>query len=73
MPIIQIESNLYRGGGQMVNVIACYSGDTSLNPAEVCSFYSVILYRRSKNKKKVGDGWLKNPPSAWNFFIQSLP
>ena len=53
MPIIQIESNLSRGGGQMVNVIAFYSGDTSLNPAEVCSFYSVKLYRRSKNKKRL--------------------
>ena len=43
------------GGGRVVSVLAFYSDDTSSNPAEVYSFYSVNCLKRTKiNKKRPG-------------------
>ena len=48
------------GGGQVVSVLAFYSDDPSLNPAEVYSFYSVNCLKRTKiNEKEAGDGQYK--------------
>ena len=44
-------------GGQVVTVLAFHSNDTSLNPAEVYSFYSVNCLKRTNiNKKEAGNG-----------------
>ena len=47
-----IKNILDRGGGELVNIIAFYSVDLSLNPAEVYSFYSVNLLENNKYKRK---------------------
>ena len=50
-----------RGGAQVVSVLASYSADPSLNLAEVYSFYSVNILKRTKiNKKRPGLANLKN-------------
>ena len=52
------------GGGRVVSVLAFYSDDTSSNPAEVYSFYSVNCLKRTKINKKRPGGWpifLKKP------------
>ena len=45
-------NGLGSGGGQVVSVLAFYSDDPSLSPAEVYSFYSVNCLNRMKIKKK---------------------
>ena len=45
------------GGGQVVSVLAFYSDDPSLNPAEVYNFSVKLLLKRTKiNKKEAGVG-----------------
>ena len=49
-----------RGGGQVVRVLAFYSDDPSLNPAEVYNFSVKLLLKRTKiNKKEAGVGPFK--------------
>ena len=44
----------------VVSMLAFYSDDPSLNPAEVHSFYSVNCWTRMrKNEKEAGDGQFK--------------
>ena len=44
-----------RGGGQVVSVLAFYSDDPSLNPADVYNFSVKLLLKRMKiNKKEAG-------------------
>ena len=50
-------TNKCRGGGQVVSVLAFYSNDPSLNPAEVYNFSVNCLSKRTKiNKKETGVG-----------------
>ena len=42
------------GGGQVVSVIAFYSNDRSLNPAEAYNFFCKIVFETNKNKQKRG-------------------
>ena len=46
-----------RGGGQVVSVLAFYSDNPSLNPAEAYSFSVKIVFEKTKNKQKIGRGW----------------
>ena len=46
-----------RGGGQVVSVLAFYSDDPSLNPAEAYSFICNIVFENNKNKQKRGRVW----------------
>ena len=41
-----------RGGGQVVSVLAHYSKDLSLNPAEAYSFNCKIVFEKNENKQK---------------------
>ena len=45
------------GGGQVVSLLAFYSGDPSSNPTEVCSFLFCKLFVKMKNKLKTGPFW----------------
>ena len=45
------------GGGHMVSVLAFYSVDPGLNPAEVYSFYSVKWFEMNKCKQNRGRRW----------------
>ena len=36
------------GGGQVVSMLNFYSGDTSLNPSEFYSFYTVKIVRKER-------------------------
>ena len=50
------------GGGQGVRVLAFYSDNPSLNPAEKYSFFcKYVLGKIEINKKEAGVGLLKNP------------
>ena len=50
-------TQLGRGGGQVVSVLAFYSDDPSSNPAEVYNFSVKLLLKRTKiNKKEAGVG-----------------
>ena len=46
-----------RGGGQVVSVLAFYSKDPSLYPAEAYSFFCNIVFEKNENKQKRGRGW----------------
>ena len=42
-----------RGGGQVVSVLAFYSDNPSLNPAEAySSYFCKILFEKNENKQK---------------------
>ena len=60
MAVLAITKVLFksgRGGGQVVSVLAFYSDDPSLNPAEVYNFSVKLLLKRTKiNKKEAGVG-----------------
>ena len=45
------------GGVQVVSVLAFYSDDPSLNPAEAYSFSVKWVFENNKNKEKRGRGW----------------
>ena len=48
------------GGGQVVSMLAFYSNDPSLNPADAYSFCCYIVFERMKiNKKEAGVGPFK--------------
>ena len=47
-----------RGGDQVVLVLAFYSDNPSLNPAETYSFFSVkFVFEKNEIKQKRGRGW----------------
>ena len=41
----------------VVSVLAFNSDDTSLNPAEACSFFCKMLFENNENKQKRGRDW----------------
>ena len=41
-----------RGGGQVVSVLAFYSDDPSLNPADAYSFFVKFIFGKNENKLK---------------------
>ena len=43
---------LGRGGGQVVRVLAFYSDDLSLNPAEAYTFSVKFVFEKNENKQK---------------------
>ena len=54
------EREYSHGGGQVVAVLAFYSGDPSLNPAEAYSFSAKIAFEKDEHKQKeAGVGTLK--------------
>ena len=57
-----------RGGGQVVIVLAFYSDDPSLNPAEAYSFFCKIVFEKNEKNKKRGLGWptLNKERYAWD-------
>ena len=57
-----------RGGGQVVIVLAFYSDDPSLNPAEAYSFFCKIVFEKNENKQERGLGWptLNKERYAWD-------
>ena len=57
LPMRMLITNSFEdsGSGQVVSVLAFHSDDSSLNAAEVYSFYSVGCLKRKKiNKKRLG-------------------
>ena len=44
--------NLVRGDGQVVEVLAFYSGDPSLNPADAYSFSGKFVFEKNAYKQK---------------------
>ena len=60
--LLQQEDNLGSGGGLVVSVLAFYSDDPSLIPAEVYNFFCKIVAEKNENKQKeaVVGPFLKN-------------
>ena len=54
---INLKSCRGRGGGQVVSVLAFYSDDPSLNPADAYSFSVQIVFEKNENKPKRGRVW----------------